>query len=139
MEEAKQIHLEIATPQRLIFQGDVLSVTVPGTKGPFQILWQHAPIISTLEPGLVKVVNSDGSTFWYAVSNGFVNVQNNQISVCVEHALAPEEIDINKVEKQIDELRRELKEAKSDRMKEKISFEISKFKAYKQLYEKVRK
>ncbi|MEW5845182.1 MAG: F0F1 ATP synthase subunit epsilon [Bacteroidota bacterium] len=64
---------------------DVYYVQVPGTKGSFGILKKHAPIISSLEPGVVKIVRSDGAELFFAIpAGGFVGVENDVISIVSE-------------------------------------------------------
>ena len=78
------LKLRIVTPERVEFDGEVESVFVPGTSGNFEILTDHAPIISSLEKGLVEYTNSDGEKVQLEVLGGFVEVQKNKVSVCVE-------------------------------------------------------
>ncbi|MDB5018932.1 MAG: H+transporting two-sector ATPase delta/epsilon subunit [Pedobacter sp.] len=75
--------LEILTPDKKVFEGEVTSVTVPGTLGSFQILKDHAPIISTLEDGPVIIKNgSEEQTF--IIKGGVVEVLKNKIVVLAE-------------------------------------------------------
>lgn len=75
--------LEILTPDKKIFEGEVTSVTVPGTLGSFQILKDHAPIISTLEDGPVIIKNkTEEQTF--NIKGGVVEVLKNKIVVLAE-------------------------------------------------------
>ena len=73
------LKLRIVSPERIEFTGEVESVKVPGTQGSFEILKDHAPIISTLSKGIVEY---DGQTL--PILGGFVEVQKNQVSLCVE-------------------------------------------------------
>ena len=88
-----QLNLNIITPSKTIFSGDVQSVTVPGTDGNFQILKNHAPIISTLEIGLVKVELPDGSTEFFSTGGGTVEVLNNKITLLADSIEKSNEID----------------------------------------------
>ena len=76
--------LEIITPEKAIFNGEVLSVTFPGISGEFEILNQHAPIISTLTSGKIKVITSDNNTETFDVNGGVIEMQNNKIIVLAE-------------------------------------------------------
>ncbi|MBQ3629998.1 MAG: ATP synthase F1 subunit epsilon [Prevotella sp.] len=73
------LKLKIVSPERVEFEGEVESVKVPGAMGNFEILQNHAPIISSLQKGVVEY---DGKQL--AVTGGFVAVQKNEVSVCVE-------------------------------------------------------
>jgi F-type H+-transporting ATPase subunit epsilon len=79
--------LEILTPDKKVFEGDVTSVTVPGTLGSFQILRGHAPIISTLEDGPVIIKSATGEEI-FNIKGGVVEVLNNQIIVLAEAVVA---------------------------------------------------
>ncbi|WP_316821588.1 ATP synthase F1 subunit epsilon [Pedobacter gandavensis] len=75
--------LEILTPDKKVFEGEVTAVTVPGTMGSFQILHDHAPIISTLEDGpvIVKAKNGDQT---FNIKGGVVEVLKNKVIVLAE-------------------------------------------------------
>lgn len=73
------LKLKIVSPERIEFTGEVESVKVPGTQGNFEILTDHAPIISSLQKGVVEY---DGQKL--DILGGFVAVQKNEVSVCVE-------------------------------------------------------
>ena len=73
--------LEILTPEKEIFKGDIKSVTLPGTLGEFQILNQHAPIISTLTNGSIKIVNVKNEKNIFDINGGVVEMLNNKIIV----------------------------------------------------------
>ena len=76
------LKLKIVSPERLEFTGEVERVKVPGTRGQFEILKDHAPIISTLQKGIVEY---DGQQL--EVLGGFVEVQKNEVSICIEKAV----------------------------------------------------
>jgi len=73
------MRIEIVTPDKKIFEGDIKSVRVPGRKGSFQVLKDHAPIVSTLERGSVIMVNQDGIETGYEISGGVIEVKANKI------------------------------------------------------------
>ena len=77
------MHLEIITPNKKVYDGFVESATFPGIKGSFQVLKNHAPIISSLETGQIKYVNEKGK-FNVMISGGIVEVIDNQITVLAE-------------------------------------------------------
>lgn len=78
------LKLKIVSPERIEFEGEVKSVLVPGTMGQFEILVNHAPIISTLEKGKVFYVLEGGEKKSIDIIGGFVEVQKNVVSVCAE-------------------------------------------------------
>ena len=89
---AEQLQLEVVTPERRLLSEQVNSVTVPGRGGELGILPGHAPLISELQTGVLSY-NEDGTTFQVLVSGGFVEVNDNKVSVLAEIAERPEEID----------------------------------------------
>ena len=78
------LRLKIISPEKRIFDGEVNRVTVPGTLGEFEILVNHAPIISSLESGTVSYEIATGELKQLEIERGFVEVQKNVISLCVE-------------------------------------------------------
>ncbi len=78
------MQLEILTPDRTIFSGNITSVTLPGTKSPFAVLKNHAPMISTLEKGELSLVTSDGLDILYIINEGILEVNQNKIMVLSE-------------------------------------------------------
>lgn len=77
------LRLKIVSPEKVIFQGEVESVLVPGTLGSFEILNDHAPIISSLEVGKVEYA-TQGIKHQMDIRGGFVEVKKNEVSLCVE-------------------------------------------------------
>lgn len=75
------LSLRIVSPEKVEFTGEVESVKVPGSLGNFEILTNHAPLISTLQKGVVEF---DGQQL--DILGGFVEVQQNEVSLCVEKA-----------------------------------------------------
>jgi F-type H+-transporting ATPase subunit epsilon len=71
--------IEIITPDKKIFEGEIKSVRVPGKKGSFQVLKDHAPIISTLDNGLVKIVDEANNEIDYEITGGVIEVKANKI------------------------------------------------------------
>ena len=77
------LNLRIVSPEEIAYNGEAESVKVPGLLGSFEILTNHAPIISALQKGVVEYVNSDGR-HQLNINGGFVEVQKNHVSLCVE-------------------------------------------------------
>jgi len=73
------LELKIVSPERIEFDGEVERVIVPGTQGQFEILKDHAPIISTLQKGVVVYGDKE-----LPILGGFVEVQQNVVSLCIE-------------------------------------------------------
>jgi len=79
------MHLTILTPDKKIFEGSVQKVTLPGSVGPFQVLKDHAPLVSTLQQGTI-LYGGEGQEHVLAVEGGLVEVLNNSITVLVKFA-----------------------------------------------------
>ena len=77
------LKLKIVSPEKIVFDGNVDSVVVPGTSGMFEILTDHAPIISSLEVGEV-IYKAGSETTTIQIQGGFVSVKKNVVNVCVE-------------------------------------------------------
>jgi F-type H+-transporting ATPase subunit epsilon len=71
--------IEIITPDKKIYDGEIKSVRVPGKKGSFQVLKDHAPIISTLDSGPVRMVDQENNEIIYNISGGVIEVKANKI------------------------------------------------------------
>ena len=78
------MQLEIITPEKKLFSGEVNLVQVPGTKGSFEILNNHAPIISTLENGVIKVKDPEGNLSNFEIQSGVIEAKENHIIVLAE-------------------------------------------------------
>lgn len=78
--------LEILTPEQKIFSGDVYGVQLPGISGLFEVLDRHAPLVSALKEGRLKILNDKNSTTSFMIKSGFAEVLNNKTIVLVEGA-----------------------------------------------------
>ncbi len=78
--------LEILTPEQKIFSGDVYGVQLPGISGLFEVLDKHAPLVSALKEGKLKILVDMNTTTSYTIQSGFVEVINNKTTVLVEGA-----------------------------------------------------
>lgn len=78
------MNIEIITPEEKVFTGDIISVSVPGKKSPFQVLKDHAPIISSLDKGKLSIQCVNGESKNFDIDGGVIEVKNNKIIVLVE-------------------------------------------------------
>ena len=78
--------LEIISPDKNLYSGEILSIRVPGSKGSFEILKNHAPIISTLDKGMIDILEMDGKRNTLEVDGGVIEAKNNKIIVLAESA-----------------------------------------------------
>ena len=78
------MHLDIITPEGNCWSGETSGVRVPGTKGSFEVLHNHAPIISTLTPGVIQVRQESGETLVFKISGGVIEVSHNRLALLTE-------------------------------------------------------
>ena len=83
MQKQNNMHLEIVTPEKKLFTGSINSIKVPGKDGEFEILNNHAPIISTLIKGEIRIISNDQKTENFQISGGVIEMQKNNIIVLV--------------------------------------------------------
>lgn len=76
--------LEIITPDKKLFEGDVKSASFPGTDGSFGVLDAHAPLIATLKSGNVELMDNSNTKHEFKINGGVVEVQNNKVIVLAE-------------------------------------------------------
>ena len=97
------MEVSVLSPDRVLYTGDAHSVTAPGTLGSFSILESHAPLVTTLNPGLIKIISAEGEKH-FVVQDGFLEVRNNKITALLEAALLPDEISADQVQAELDKL-----------------------------------
>ncbi|MGA9407706.1 MAG: F0F1 ATP synthase subunit epsilon [Bacteroidota bacterium] len=95
----RNFKLDIVTPTKTVFSGDVQSFSAPGAAGGFQVLFNHAPLLSSITIGQVKIIDPVGSERRFATSGGFVEVNDNQVILLAETAERADEIDVQRAVK----------------------------------------
>lgn len=110
MAAQKTIHAQLLTPDGAKFDGDILGITVPGASGSFEMLYNHAPIVSALDVGKVEIRRQDGTELIYAVSGGFVEMNDNSVTLLAERATEPDKIDVPQAELDLIEAKARLKD-----------------------------
>ena len=88
-----KLNLEIITPSKIAFKSEVKSVTLPGVKGAFQVLKDHAMLISLLDIGIIKIVTLENNELYFACGGGSAEVLDNKLLVLVESIESQDEID----------------------------------------------
>ncbi len=78
------MNLNLLTPEKEVFSGNIKSVKVPGTKGQFEILDGHAPIVSSLTEGQIRIIDEKGDRLTYTIAKGFIEVLDNEVSLLVQ-------------------------------------------------------
>jgi F-type H+-transporting ATPase subunit epsilon len=122
------LHFELVSPARLLFSGDVASVIIPGTEGEMTILPQHAPVLSTLRPGIVTVAKDGGTQEKIFVRGGFAEVNAKGLTVLAETAIPMSELDASAMSAQIKTAEDEVTAAKDDEGKRKANESLEQLK-----------
>lgn len=94
---ANLLDLEIVSPVRQVFKGKIQTIIAPGSLGSFQVLYNHAPLVSTLNVGKLRHIDENGTEYVYAIGGGVLEVNNNNVSVLAETIETPEELNIERI------------------------------------------
>jgi F-type H+-transporting ATPase subunit epsilon len=105
---------ELVSPERLLISGEVQQVTVPGTEGLFTVLPNHAPVLSTLRPGVVDVITAQGEGQRIFVRGGFAEVNNTGLTVLAEVAIPLAELDSAALDEQLRNAEEDVADAQDD-------------------------
>ncbi len=106
-------HFELVSPEKLLFSGDVESVVAPGSEGQFTVLKDHAPLMTTLKPGVVTIVG-DGASEKLFVRGGFADVNASGFTILAEEAVPVAELNATKLDADIKDAREDVEDAKTD-------------------------
>jgi len=111
-----EIKLEIISPDKVIYQDVVDSITIPGTLGGFQVLKNHAPLISTIEVGIV-IVKKENESYYFTTGGGTIEVLNNKVLILADSMEKVEDINIDRA--------KQAKERAAERLAKKKEEEIN--------------
>ena len=104
----RNFHLEIRTPEKLIYEGDVTSVQAPGVEGNFQILAGHIPFLTALDVGEIRIRESSDASQLMATTGGVFEVLRTGVTALVETAEWASEIDVSRAEEARDRAQEQL-------------------------------
>lgn len=107
---------ELVSPERLLVSEEVEQVLVPGTEGDFTVLANHAPVMSTIRPGVLSVGSSSGSTD-YVLFGGFAEVGPEGLTVLAEDAIEKSSIDRADLEQKVQNAKEDVADAKDEETK----------------------
>jgi len=105
---AKTFQLELVTPERMLFQDTVAAVRAPGVLGSFGILSGHAPLLTELETGVIKLSLVTGEDAYIATSGGFVQVTRDKVLILADTAELSDEINVERARKAAENARQQL-------------------------------
>lgn len=118
------LDIEIITPQKIVLTGKAVSVSLPGSLCPFQVLYNHAPIVSSLDNGIIKIIDENQNKSLYATSSGFVEVRSNKVAILVESAIDTSTINIQNEKENLANAIELLKNAEDDNHRDEINRKI---------------
>ncbi len=98
------MHLQLITPERVLFEGEAYMVTAPGVEGDFGVLDGHMPFISTLRPGVIIVDLADGQTHRFTVAGGVAEVVPDRVTILAEKAVDMADADAEGKARELTEL-----------------------------------
>jgi F-type H+-transporting ATPase subunit epsilon len=111
---AESFKFELVSPERLLATLDATSAVVPGSEGDMTVMAMHAPVMTTVKPGVVSVTTTDGAVERYVIFGGFADVQADSCTVLAESAVHVDEIDRDALEQRIQNAREDIADAKDD-------------------------
>ncbi len=118
---ADKIHFDLVSPERLLLSEDVDMVTLPGAEGDFGVLAGHAPVISTLRPGVIEVKGGSTPDLRLFVRGGFAEVDQTKVIVLAEEAIPLGEFDLAALDQRIRDTEEDFAIAKSDAERARIA------------------
>ncbi len=108
---------ELVSPERQLFSGPVESVVVPGTDGDMTVLANHAPLITSLRPGMVAVNDGKGPSRRIFVRGGFADISGAGLTILAEQAIDAADINAEDVAQQLRNAEEDLRDAKSPELR----------------------
>jgi F-type H+-transporting ATPase subunit epsilon len=106
-------HFDLVSPERVLFSGDVDSVVIPASEGEMTVMAGHAPTMSALKPGVVRVSGGKDAARRLFVRGGFVDINDKGLTILAEHAVALEDVKPEALAKDIKDAEDDVKDAKS--------------------------
>lgn len=105
---------ELVSPEELVFSGKVESVVVPGTEGEFTVLKDHAPVVSSMKPGLVVIEEGPAAQTQLYVRGGFAEVSPSGLIILADQAVPLDELDAARLNAELEKFEDEIAGAKTD-------------------------
>ena len=128
---ADAFNFELVSPERLLFSEQVTAVVVPGSDGYFTVMAHHAPLMSTIRPGVVEATLASGGTKKIFVRGGFVDVAGSSFTLLAEQAMPVEELNADAIAAQIKDAEDDVTDARSDAKREAATLKLNQLKELK--------
>ena len=115
---------ELVSPEKLVLAAEVQQVQVPGTEGDFGILAGHAPVMTSIRPGVLEVTTRSGSAKRFYVRGGFAEANHDSLVVLAQQSIDLEELDARDLLQEIKNLEEDVADANTDEQKNKAQFAL---------------
>lgn len=112
-QEGRQLFCRVIAPEKVLYDGEADLVVARIADGDIGVMVDHAPVVSTVEVGAIRITEND-ERYVFATSDGFFKVSENLVQILVEEAVPPDEIDIDEAENRVEEAENELSELSPD-------------------------
>ena len=123
-ESGNQLHVRLVTPERILFDESADAVELPSKSGYMEVLYGHAPLLSELGVGEVRLHGGSGGDQTYFVVWGFVEVLPDRVTILAQNAIKPEELDAGAAQKELETGEKMYNEAGEDPEKYKEANEV---------------
>ena len=120
--------LDLVSPEKLLFSGEVDQVDVPGAEGEFGVLAGHSPFIAMLRPGILTV-HAGGSRQRIVVFGGFAEVSPKGLTVLADQAVAVEDLDTEKLAQEIKNNEEDIADSTDDEVRDKLRRKVDQLQA----------
>jgi F-type H+-transporting ATPase subunit epsilon len=131
---AEKIHFDLVSPERLLLSEDVDMVTLPGTEGYFGVLAGHAPVISSLRPGVIEVTGGENPGLRLFIRGGFAEVDANKVIVLAEDAIPMADFNLAALDQRIADTEEDLVAAKTDAERARVSEQLDHLKQLRAVF-----
>jgi len=125
---AEPFQFELVSPEKLLISEAVEQVVVPGSEGDFAILAGHAPVMSTLKPGVVEIQINDKEHQRIFVRGGFAEAGPDSLTILAERAIPLEELDTDVLSQEVQNAEEDVNDAKSDDVRDKAQEHLDRLK-----------
>lgn len=129
---AEKLSFDLVSPERLLLSEDVDMVTVPGSEGDMGIMGGHAPVMSTLRPGVIGVHVDGQPERRYFVRGGFAEVTPAGLTILAEHTVPLSELDAEALSREIANAEEDVTDAKSDETRQRAQEKLDQLKALRE-------
>jgi F-type H+-transporting ATPase subunit epsilon len=122
-------HFDLVSPEKLLFSGEVSQVDIPGVEGDFGVLANHAPLVSTVRPGILVIYHEGGERLPVVVNGGFAEVGPTGLTVLADMAVPRDEFDVAVLAGQIQDTEEDVTDEKDDWRRDKLAHKLAQLKA----------